>query len=128
MMRAVSHDAGTEAIALLSDALKTAVLDLVGCGLTTGAWEQATLPISKGGLGVHDPAKVWPEARLSALANFHHRAAGIGIPVDLCAVVAPDVMEVLQAMLRVPSDTFKGRCGLSNQTAFLATNLMSQWQ
>ena len=75
LMRAVSCEAGTEAIKVLSDALKTAVLDLVGCGLTTGAWEQATLPISKGGLGIRDPVKVWPEARLSAMANFHHGAS-----------------------------------------------------
>ena len=55
LMRSMPQVAGVDAMGVLSDALKTAVIDLVGCGLTTGAWEQASLPISKGGLGVRDP-------------------------------------------------------------------------
>ena len=70
-MRAVPQAAGVTAMTALSDALKTAVIVRVSCGITTRAWEQATLPISGGGLGIRDPSKVWPEARISALANFH---------------------------------------------------------
>ena len=47
----------------LSDALKVAVLDMIG-------WEQATMPISVGGLGIRDPLTVWPSLALRPRPTF----------------------------------------------------------
>ena len=98
LMRATSQLAGLEAMSTLSDALKVAVLDMIGCGMTNGAWEQATMPISVGGLGIRDPLTVWPEARIAALANFHARACDLGIPGDLASTPAPDALHTVQTL------------------------------
>ena len=98
LMRATPHTSGAESVRTLSDALKVAVLDLIGCGMTNGAWEQATMPISVGGLGIRDPASVWPEARIAALANFHSRACDLGIPSDLVAIPARDTLATVKAL------------------------------
>jgi hypothetical protein len=94
-MRAVPHQAAEEAIATLSDALKMAVCDLVGCGISLAAWEQATLPITQGGLGIRDPSSCWQEARIAALVNFHKHAANVGLPRDVLDSTAPDQADLL---------------------------------
>ena len=66
--------------------------------MTNGAWEQATMPISVGGLGIRDPLTVWPEARIAALANFHARACDLGIPEDLASTPAPDALHTVQTL------------------------------
>ena len=54
----------------LSDAIRKATDDLLGMALSEQAWEQATLPISQSGLGISDPVREGPQARLAALAGF----------------------------------------------------------
>ena len=73
--------------------------DVVGCGLTLGAWEQATLPISKGGLGVRDPQQCWAEARLAATIGFHGKATTfVGLPHELSTTPLRDTTLVLVKM------------------------------
>ena len=95
LMRSTALDTGTQACRDLCDALKTAVCDLVGCGITAHAWEQATLPIRLGGLGLRDPSHDRPAARLSALANYHTRASPVGIPADYWRALAPDTKRAI---------------------------------
>ena len=57
------------------------------------------MPISRGGLGIRAPSKIWPEARISALANFHSHAAGVGVPADLCSTLALDTEVTLMALV-----------------------------
>ena len=64
----------------LTEALQTAVSDIVGSGVTFTAWEQATLPIRHGGLGIKDPSYLRPLARVAALANYHSRGHLVGAP------------------------------------------------
>ena len=52
LMRSSPLGVGSGPASRLSEALRVAVMDLVGCGLSLGAWEQATLPIHEGGLGI----------------------------------------------------------------------------
>ena len=67
----------------LSDALRVAVADLVGCGLGGLAWDQAALPILAGGLGIRDPLTSWSAARLAALITFQrHATASFGVPEE----------------------------------------------
>ena len=98
LMRACPEAAGSEAILRMNCDLKQAVTDLVGCGLSIQAWEQATLAISMGGLGVKDPVKLCPQARIAALANFHQRASGVGIPSEIAQALAPDLTSAIQSV------------------------------
>ena len=82
-MRATLLHTGAQSTQDLTDALKTAACDLLGCGITANAWEQATLPIRQGGSDIKDPSILRPVARLSALANFHAHGTDVGAPLDL---------------------------------------------
>jgi hypothetical protein len=95
LMRSTNLDHGAKACQDLCDALKTAVCDIVGCGITANAWEQATLPIRFGGLGIRDPAHDRAAARLAALANYHTRASMVGLPVEYWRALAPDTHRAL---------------------------------
>ena len=96
LMRSKSRTAGAKASTDLSVALREAVTDVVGCALTPCAWEQATLPISKGGLGVRDPEQCWAEARMAAIIGFHGRATTmVGLPADVASILTPDAPDVI---------------------------------
>jgi hypothetical protein len=82
----------------LSAGLQLAVAGLLGVSVSAGAWEQATLPISLGGLGVRDPLKVWPAARLAALSNFQQKVGLIGFPIEGGRVAPADLVPTLAAM------------------------------
>ena len=71
LMRAARHDGAETECHRLSVAIKHKAERVVGTTLDPRAWEQATLPISVGGLGVRDPKKIWPVARIAALVGFH---------------------------------------------------------
>ena len=94
-MRTTLLTTGTQPILDLSNALQSAACDILGCGLTTNAWEQATLPIRQGGLGIKDPTTLRPVARLAALANFHSRGTIVGVPSDLLEHISDDTRETL---------------------------------
>ena len=96
LMRSKCRTAAIESTSVLAGALREAVADVVGCSLTHCAWEQATIPISKGGLGVRDPEQCWPEARVAAIVGFHCRAATlVGLPENLATSHVPDTPEVI---------------------------------
>lgn len=70
--------------------------DIVGCGLTHGAWEQATIPNSKGGIGISDPVRCWAEARIAAMVGFHGKATTlVGLPATIVSAPIPDTPQVL---------------------------------
>ena len=99
LMRSKCRAAVAQSSELLSRALREAVADIVGCGLTQGAWEQATLPISKGGLGVRDLEQCWAEARRAATIGFHGKATTfIGLPQEISALPLADTPHVLAKM------------------------------
>ena len=82
-------------------ALREATEDVVGATLSPGQWEQATLPISAGGLGIRDPETEWPAARLAALVGFQQKAGDtVGAPLSELASLAPDWAETLVAAQR----------------------------
>ena len=90
LMRSTPHSIGAGNAAKLSTALSVAVGDLVGCGVPGHAWDQATLPIADGGLGVRDPSSCWVEARLAALIGFHRNASrNVGFFSDVARKFAP---------------------------------------
>lgn len=96
LMRSKCREAAANSVPQLAHALREAVADIVGCGLTHGAWEQATIPISKGGLGVRDPEQCWAEARVAAIIGFHAKATSlVGLPPAIAAFPIPDTPEVL---------------------------------
>ena len=99
LMRSTPRSGGAQFSDKLSDALRVAVADLVGCGLTGGAWDQATLPISQGGLGIRDPAICWAESRLAALVGLQMRGhTHVGLPSSVLRTMAPDLSNVLNHM------------------------------
>ena len=97
LMRSTKLETGRGAAEKLSNALREAATDLVGCALTADAWEQVTLPISKQGMGVRDPAIERPAARLAALAGLQARGtAWVGAPDGLLNQPSADLHKVLQ--------------------------------
>ena len=98
LMRSTSLDTGAEPIQDLSRALHSAACGFMGCGITLNAWEQATMPIRHGGLGIKDPMVIRPFARISALANFHTEGATVGCPDDLLAYISDDTQGTLTAV------------------------------
>ena len=113
----------------LSDALKASLCDLIGCGMGAGAWEQATLPIRHGGLGIRDPVKEHGPARLAALANFHARAADAGLLIDWSRHLAPDTAFTIShvAVSLSPSHDVISRWN-SDPTAILSADKTSTRQ
>ena len=95
LMRSTLLSTGPDAMNKLTAALQTAVSDIIGSGVTVGAWEQATLPIRHGGLGIKDPTHLRPLARTAALANFHSRGHLVGAPDDVVAFLSNDVQDTL---------------------------------
>ena len=71
LLRTTSLSSGSQAVAAFSDKLRHILEDIIGDSLTANAWLQATLPISKGGMGIRDPLQVRPAARVAALVAFH---------------------------------------------------------
>ena len=81
LMRSVDCQLGALQGVRLSQAVRDAVGDLTGFPLDDATWEQASLPLSEGGLGIVDPAvDVW-HARLAALCNFEvYAPTVVGLP------------------------------------------------
>ena len=98
LMRSTSAQSGQPAMKALQDELKVAVCDLLGCGITAAAWDQATLPIGEAELGIKDPLTIWPAARTAALANFQLKARAVGVPQELTTTIAPDLGVTLQGL------------------------------
>ena len=83
----------------LSDALRTAVEDLVGMGTPDVAWMQATLPLRLGGLGIRDPPQTQPAARMAALVGLDMNGPDrVGVPEVALSVPAPDLMDTINAL------------------------------
>ena len=63
------------------------------------AWEQASLPISQGGLGIRDPESAWREARIAALIRYHAKATTVvGTPQGLSSKLSSDTSAVLDSL------------------------------
>jgi len=62
----------------------------------TAIWAQATIPVSKGGLGVRDPERCWDGARVPAIVGFHAKASKlVGLTATLASFPVPDTHQVL---------------------------------
>jgi hypothetical protein len=92
--------------------LQEAVEDLLGQGISETIWEQVSLPIRLGGLGISDPLILQPAARLAALLNLGMRGTqAVGVPASALATPARDlegVMQRLQAQLGPNADPLAG--------------------
>ena len=99
LMRSARHDGAEDACQALSLALREATEDVVGAALNPMQWEQATLPISAGGMCIRDPVTEWPAARLAALIVFQQKAGDtVGAPLTAFAMHAPDWVVTLAAV------------------------------
>jgi hypothetical protein len=91
LLRAVDGAAAGDWPRKLRASLRQGVTDLVGIGLTDAQHVQASLPISLGGLGVDDPVRMQPGARMAALVDFHlHAVRRVGVGTDVVAFPASD--------------------------------------
>ena len=79
----------------LSEALQQTAIGFMWCGVTVNAWQQATLPIRLGGLGIKDPVSIRPFARIAALANLHVAGKSVGCPGDLLSYISDDTTATL---------------------------------
>ena len=98
MLRTTPCTTGQSAVGTLSDHIRRILEDIVGCPLSTSAWAQATMPITKGGMGVRDPVQVRPAARMAALVAFTSFAScRVGLPSELI-VLPPDTGPLLDTL------------------------------
>ncbi len=96
LMRISPLGIGSSHASRLFEALRVAVMDLVRCGLSLGAWEQATLPEV---LGIQDPVQGRAEARLAALVGFQKSATScVGVPMSIFSSKANDFDDRLLEM------------------------------
>ena len=66
----------------VTKALQNSLAKLLHCPTTSTLWEQASLPVRCGGLGLQDPADSGEAARLASLVNIGELLASLGIPRD----------------------------------------------
>ena len=101
LLRTTPATTGHGAVIAFSEHIRRVLEDIIGCPLTSSAWVQATLPISKGGMGVRDPLQVRPSARVAALVAFQTFATSrVGVPVELVSP-STDVAGVLGSLQRL---------------------------
>jgi hypothetical protein len=63
------------------------------------AWEQATLPITEGGLGIRDPASSWAEARMAALVGLQLRGhCNVRAPLGATQQPSSDLILVINQL------------------------------
>ena len=65
--------------------------------VSASEWEQATLPIRLGGLGIKDASQVRPSARVAACVTFMMKAASVGCP-DEWVTLPPDFVRAAEAL------------------------------
>ena len=99
LMRSTLLETGVQPMQDLSEALQTAACGFMGCGITVNAWEQATMPIRHGGLGIKDPVTIRPFARIAALANLHAAGTSVGCPQDLLTYLSDDTTATLTSVV-----------------------------
>ena len=99
LMRSTLLGTGAQAIQDLTGALQSASSGFLGCGITVRAWEQATMPIRHGGLGIKDPVTIRPFARISALANLHAQGTSVGCPPDLLSYISDDTPTTMTSVV-----------------------------
>ncbi len=60
--------------------LQSTLSDVLGLVVNPQDWAQASLPLRLGGLGVKDPARILPAARISGILESLMRAESLGLP------------------------------------------------
>ena len=70
LLRACPLAHGRKEYERLSRLLQDAVVTIAGTPLTPRQWDQATLAIRCGGLGIQDPVRLRPAARVSGILDF----------------------------------------------------------
>ena len=97
LLRSMDTTAFGAEVIRASEAVRNALNDAMGAGLDGDKWSQASLPLSKGGLGLKDPVLVQMAARMSAIANFWENAGNVGVP-DAMKVVPQDFSRVVTGL------------------------------
>ena len=99
LQRSTVNSKAGDAPQKLSDALRTAVEDLVGCGFSDTAWQQATLPLRHGGLGIRDPIQTQPAARMAALVGLElNGRERVGVPEVALSRPSQDLVATIDAL------------------------------
>lgn len=99
LQRSTMNSKAGDAPQKLSDALRTAVEDLVGCGFSDTAWQQATLPLRHGGLGIRDPIQTQPAARMAALVGLElNGRERVGVPEVALSRPSQDLVATIDAL------------------------------
>jgi len=83
LLRGTDSRKAVEHLPRLTHAIRKATDNLAGGSLSDAAWAQATLPISKSGLGISDPTAEAPHARIAALGGLQRFGREkVGVPDD----------------------------------------------
>ena len=99
LQRSTMNSKAGDAPQKLSDALRTGVEDLVGCGFSDTAWQQATLPLRHGGLGIRDPIQTQPAARMAALVGLElNGRERVGVPEVALSRPSQDLVATIDAL------------------------------
>ena len=81
LLRTTHMSRGKAPVESFSGSLRKDASEGVGASFDARAWEQATLPIIHGGLGIRDPVTTREEARIAALTGLTVNAEGaVGVP------------------------------------------------
>ena len=101
LLRSTEYEEAGDSPAALRARLQEAVQDLLGMGISEGTWDQVSLPIRLGGLGISDPHLVQPAARFAALLNLGmHGTDAVGVPAQVLATPAPDLHDTMLRLQR----------------------------
>jgi len=99
LLRSTEYEEAGDHPAMLRAQLQEAVQDLLGMGLSECVWEQVSLPIRLGGLGISDPHVLQPGARVAALLNLEkHGAEAVGVPANVLRTPSPDTQGTLHKL------------------------------
>ena len=94
--------AGTQVLEA-SKKLRCTLSAIIGLPLLDHQWEQASLPVRLGGLGIRDPAQERLAARLASALDYSSRAsATLGLPDDLVPLPPDLVLLQSQALAAIP--------------------------
>jgi hypothetical protein len=81
LLRTTPLDQAGDVASNIGRVLRDTFSCIVGTPVSDRQWDQASLPARFGGLGIQDPTRIRPAARLAGLMDFIRRARGVlGLP------------------------------------------------
>ena len=70
LLRGANYQHSVEGAQTASKLIRTTLNTILDTTMTDTQWSQATLPIRRGGLGIRDPQRLHPLARIASLCDF----------------------------------------------------------